>query len=182
MPCWPSNRACILLLALCSISAPALGQQEIVPVEVGKTPNLTHREDSVYFGGQPTAEDFPRFAERGVKTVINLRTEPEVEALDFDERSAVESAGMRYVHVPIGREAPSEQTVSLLMDLLADEENRPVLLHCGSSNRVGYVWALYQGERGGKSVDEAVAEGKAAGLRSSTLEERVREFLAGEEQ
>jgi uncharacterized protein (TIGR01244 family) len=171
-----------VVLVLCLVGCPASAEEgEIVAVEIGETSNLTAHEGSIYFGGQPAAEDFGLFAERGVKTVINLRTAEEVERLGFDEQATVESAGMRYVHVPIGREEPSEDTLSQLMELLEEDESRPVLLHCGSSNRVGYVWGLYQGARQGKSVDEAVEEGKAAGLRSSTLEEWLRQYLAGRE-
>lgn len=179
---WRLGEGPTLLLALTLAAAPAIGQEgEIVAVEVGETPNLTAHEGSIYFGGQPTAEDFDLFAERGVETVINLRTTEELERLGFDEQAAVEAAGMRYVHVPIGREEPSEDTLSRLMELLEDGESRPVLMHCGSSNRVGYVWGLYQGAQEGKSVDEAVEEGKAAGLRSSTLEQWLRDYLGGRE-
>jgi len=166
-----------LLFLLWLAAAPSFGQNDIVPVEVGSTPNVTVWQDAIYFGGQPKADDFSLFAQRGVKTVINLRGEEEMKGLGFDEQASVEAAGMHYVQIPIGAEEPTEESLTRLMDLLAGSGSGRVLLHCASSNRVGYVWTLYEGIRQGKTVDEAVAAGKSAGLRSPTLESRARAYL-----
>jgi hypothetical protein len=47
-------------------------------------------------------------------------------------------------------------------------------MHCGSSNRVGYVWALYQRDRVGLDLNEAISEGEKAGLRSDGLKGFIR--------
>ncbi|MFG0320644.1 MAG: hypothetical protein ACF8XB_25450, partial [Planctomycetota bacterium JB042] len=54
-----------------------------------------------------------------------------------------------------------------------------VLVHCGSSNRVGALWAAYQGIHGGASPEEAIAQGKAAGMKSDGLAQAVEELLRG---
>ena len=107
----------------------------------------------------------------------NLRGASEQESLGFEEKDVVESAGMTYVHVPMGRELPSDADMKTIMDALDLHTVAPVLLHCASSNRVGAVWANYVGERQGLGVEEAVAEGKAAGMRAPAFEEGVREAL-----
>lgn len=183
MACRCSLRVVAPFFVLWLVALPTFGQNGIVPVEVGSTPRVTVWQDSIYFAGQPEADDFALFAQRGVKTVINLRREDEMERLGFDERANVEAKGMRYVQIPIGADEPTEESLTRLMDLLAGgEKEEPILLHCASSNRVGYIWALYEGVRQGKTVDEAVAAGKAAGLRSPALESRVRGYLAEHQQ
>ncbi len=59
--------------------------------------------DNIFFGGQPTPEDLKGMAERGVKTVINLRTPDEDQPeLPLDRAAAeAEALGMKYVHIPV---------------------------------------------------------------------------------
>ena len=58
--------------------------------------------DNIYFGGQPTPEDLKDMAERGVKTIINLRLPDEDQSeLPLDQAGAeAEKLGMKYVHIP----------------------------------------------------------------------------------
>ena len=60
--------------------------------------------------------------------------------------------------------------------MLNDPTAAPVLLHCASSNRVGAVWAVVQARKG-KSLEEAEAAGREAGLRSSPMAAAVRRVL-----
>ncbi len=59
---------------------------------------------------------------------------------------------------------------------LSDPERGPVLLHCGSSDRVGAVWAAIR-VRAGQTLEEAEAAGRAAGLRSPANWEAVLRVL-----
>ena len=52
-----------------------------------------------------------------------------------------------------------------------------VLLHCASSNRVGMVWSIYRGKNHGQPTNDAITDGKSAGLRAAPLEERARGLL-----
>jgi protein tyrosine phosphatase (PTP) superfamily phosphohydrolase (DUF442 family) len=64
------------------------------------------------------------------------------------------------------------------MKLLGEAKpNAKVLLHCASSNRVGYVWGLYQAKKKGLAVESAVAEAKKAGMKNPGLESGLRERL-----
>jgi uncharacterized protein (TIGR01244 family) len=158
-----------------SLKGTGHGGEKITSAEVGQTPNLTTFGGHVYFAPQPATQDFKAFAERGVTTVINLRTDAEMQ---FDERAAVRAAGMKYIHVPIGHTAPADEDLNQIMDTLDQAGKEPVLLHCASSNRVGYVWAMYRASRQGLAADAAIAEGKAAGLKSPELEKLAREYIA----
>lgn len=152
-------------------------RRAIRPLEITDTANVSTYDNKAYFSGQPSEAAFAEFAALGVKTVINIRTEPELASVGFDEAKVVEAAGMKYVHIPMGRALPGKDELKQMMDALDLQDDAPVLLHCASSNRVGAVWSYYVATRGGLSADSAVVEGKAAGMRAEALETSVRQAL-----
>jgi len=135
--------------------------------------------DNVYLSGQPGRGSFESFRDKGVKTVVNLRTAPEMADLGYDERAEVEAAGMTYLHVPMRGGLPDEEGLQKLLEALDMGVNGhgDVLLHCASANRVGAVWSVFRADRHGLPVEEALAEGEAAGLRSRMLMTAARAYL-----
>ena len=129
--------------------------------------------ENVTSAGQPDQSAWKGLAESGYTTVIDLRR-PE-EDRGFDERSSVEDSGMSYISLPVdGANGVTFENAELLDGLLAEIDG-PVLIHCGSSNRVGALLALRESLNG---VDDeaAIALGREAGLRG--LEATVLERLA----
>lgn len=165
-----------LLSILCTTLA-ALAQT-VTPVAVGAAPNSTSFGEKIYFAAQPAETDFAEYKKRGVKTVVNLRTPAEMEKLGFDEAAAVKKAGMKYVNIPFGAEPPTGADMDRLLTLLDGAKKGKVLLHCASSNRVGYVWSVYRARRANLAPEAAIAEGKAAGLKNPALEEKARKAIA----
>ncbi len=130
--------------------------------------------DGVVTGGQPSDEDLEMLAERGFRTVVTLRASGEVD--EAAEQDKVESLGMRFVSLPIsGADDLNEANAEALASILDDSEQQPLLLHCGSSNRVGALVALKAFYSDNASPEDALALGHAAGLGS--LESTVRERL-----
>ena len=123
--------------------------------------------------GQPTPQTLAKLEDMGFRTVVNLRTEKEGAA---EERAVVEAQGLRYVWVPVTPDSFSLADVEAVQKALHDPSSGPVLLHCGTSNRVGAVWAAIQ-SREGKTLDEALAAGRAAGLQNPQMEAAVRRVL-----
>jgi len=123
--------------------------------------------------GQPVPQALAKLEDMGFRTVVNLRTEKEGAA---EERAIVEAQGLRYVWVPMTPDSFSLADVEAVQKVLDDPSTGPVLLHCASSNRVGAVWAVIQ-SRQGKSLDEALAAGRAAGLQSPQMDAAVRRVL-----
>jgi len=136
-----------------------LAAGEVTPVQ-GVTP-----------AGQPDAATLKVFAENGYAAVIDLRTAGEDRGLD--EPAVVEELGMQYVAMPIDGQGITYENAEALDKLLA-EYDEPVLLHCGSSNRVGALLALRASLKGAGD-DEALQLGRKAGLTS--LEPAVRDAL-----
>ena len=123
--------------------------------------------------GQPVPQVLAKLEDMGFRTVVNLRTEKEGAA---QERAVVEAQGLRYVWVPVTADSFSLADVDAVQKALDEPSSGPVLLHCASSNRVGAVWAVIQ-SRQGKTLDEALAAGRAAGLQSGPMETAVRRVL-----
>lgn len=129
--------------------------------------------EGVTSGGQPTEDEFRQAAKLGYKTVVNLRTDGE--EIPFDEPALAEQLGMKYVHLPIaGAEGITSENAAALAEILGDAE-RPVLLHCGSGNRVGALFALDAHQRLGQDAETALQTGFDAGM--TRLEPVVREKL-----
>lgn len=125
---------------------------------------LRQFQRDMYSAGQPTPDDLAAFAARGVKTVINLRAMDEV--LGYDEAAESARLGMHYIQIPIdGPAALDHPTIAKFANAMdAAGRNGPVLIHCGSGNRVGAAIALQRGWMDGCDASAALSLGRAAGL------------------
>ena len=132
--------------------------------------------DGISTAGQPDAAAFKVFAESGYAAVIDLRTAGENRGLE-DEPGLVAGLGMEYVPLPIGK---GDITVAKARELaeLIDSYDAPVLVHCGSANRVGALLALEAYDETGDAA-LALEVGRAGGM--TGLESTVKEVIeAGE--
>ena len=111
------------------------------------------------------------FAESGYAAVIDMRGLNEDRGIS-NYADVVEGKGMEYIAFPISSAAEINLDKARQLDELLADIDGPVLLHCGSGNRVGAVLALRESLNG--ADDEAAIEfGKDAGL--TRLEPVVRE-------
>lgn len=122
-------------------------------------------------GGLISAGAMPTLKEKGFTTVISLLTGEEA----GDQARQAEQAGLKYVRIGVSTLAPTRDQVERFAELVEDESNYPLLVHCSSSNRVGALWALYRA-RQGVPPEIAIQEGRTVGLKPSR-EGAVRERL-----
>jgi uncharacterized protein (TIGR01244 family) len=116
-----------------------------------------------HVSGQPTAEAIAQLRSAGITTVIDLR--PDQETPDLDEKAAVEKTGVKYLALPIAGSADlTRENVTRFDQLLKATATENVLIHCASGNRVGAMLALQARWVQGKSAEESLAIGKAAGM------------------
>lgn len=172
---WPTNRPIVrTLLALVLLLLAGHAVADSPPVMGGlQFKNALTPLEGVTSGGQPTEDEFRQAAKLGYKTVVNLRTDGE--EIPFDEPALVEELGMKYVHLPIaGAEGITSENAAALAEILDDAE-RPLILHCGSGNRIGALFALDAHERLGQDAETALQTGLDAGM--TRLEPVVREKL-----
>ncbi len=80
------------------------------------------------------------------------------------------------MNVPVTADSFRLEDALAVKAVLDDPSAGPVLVHCASSNRVGGVLAVIASRRG-RSLDEAIADGRAAGLHSPVMENAVRRVL-----
>ena len=162
------NKFIVAMTAVLFASVVFAGDTEINPklkVDIGEIVQAGNVQpvDGISAAGQPDEAAFEVFASSGYTTVIDLRGEQENRGLD--EPAVVESLGMKYVLFPItGLEAISFENAAKL-DELIESADGPVLVHCGSSNRVGALLALSKSLKGA-DTDEAMAYGAEGGLSS----------------
>ncbi len=136
--------------------------------------NFSTQTNIIFSSGQPTQDQVAILADAGIRHVISLRTEGE---LDWDESSLVESLGMEFHSIPVsGRDGVTSANAQSLELLLANLDGQPVLLHCGTSNRVGALKAVTAHD-GGASIEEALVVGRRWGL--TGMEQSVRDTLTG---
>ena len=132
-----------------------------------------NRTGEVTFGSQPSPEALESLAAQGFTTIVTTRADGEI---DWDERAAVEELGMRFVSIPMPNpvtEITDEQVAQL--GAVLDEVDCPILLHCGSGNRVSGLWAAWLVAERGVEPEEALRVAELAGMRSvrPTVERRV---------
>lgn len=141
--------------------------------------NNLFRDGSFYFSGQPDEASLGRLAtEDGITTVVNLRRPSELDSLGFDERAVVEGLGMTYVSIPVTPQTFSIEDVRRFAKAV-EAAKGPILLQCGSSNRVGGMWAAYLAIERGVDLDEALEKGRAAGMRSDSVAQAVKRVVSG---
>lgn len=156
-------------LSSCS-SLPPLSQQELTALDVT---NPQFVDGTVLTGGQPSETDLDLLKQSGFRRVISLRAEGE--DTGYDEAAKVRALGMSYISIPVSTDKGLDaETAQYLRSVLA-QSSEPTLLHCGSGNRVGAMYAIGAFHLDGDSLEQAIEKGRAAGL--TGFEPRVREML-----
>lgn len=152
----------------------AEGREDIRSVVPGLA-NAACPLPEVVTGGQPAKAHLEELARRGYRTVLDLRA-PE-EPRPFDEPAAARRLGLEYLNLPVTPETLTDETFSRFRDLMRDRGRRPVIVHCGSGNRVGAVLIPYLVLDEGKGMEEAMETALEVGLRSQELADRALDYV-----
>jgi uncharacterized protein (TIGR01244 family) len=161
----------VLVLAAATLGAPAEGPPKSVAPSL--IPNYQLIRPDIATAGQPSEAALLTLKEMGFQVVIDLRAPEEGTAA---ERAVVEGAGLRYVSVPITPKEFSREDAAKVAQVLAEEGRGPVLLHCGTANRVGGVWTVIEVTKG-RPYEAAEKEGVRIGLHSEAMKAAVKRVL-----
>jgi uncharacterized protein (TIGR01244 family) len=142
-----------------------------------EVPHILCIDERVATGGQPTDAAYAKLAASGYRAVLNLRTSSEGVDLKH-EQEAVEKAGMRYINIPVVSSAPNPEQVEDFIKAVRDTNNQPMLIHCGSANRVGAFWMIERVLEQGWTEDKALEEAMKVGLTSPVLKKFAHEYIA----
>lgn len=136
--------------------------------------NAKHPFPGILTGGQPSREQLIEAKQKGYKTIISLRTRRETGL--WDEEKTVRELGMKYVSIPVsGGSGINRQNSTALIQALSDAKDYPVMVHCGSGERVGALFALDAKLNRGMATEQALQIGRSAGL--NRMESRVTQIL-----
>jgi uncharacterized protein (TIGR01244 family) len=146
------------LLSACAITS-SLDSEAVIHSGVK---NIRVADGHLFTSGQPSHDQLKQLNKAGIVHVVNLRPKSEQ---SWDEQAAIEALGMHYHNIPIGGlNDLTTDNAKALAQLFTAIGAQPSLLHCASGNRVGALVAVMEAELKGKSVDDAIAEGRRWGL------------------
>jgi len=103
--------------------------------------NFGQMDDRFFRGAQPKEQEFKELAQLGIRTVIDLRDDPE-----SYEKPVVESLGMTYIHIPmIAKKYPTPEALNLFLKTVNDPNTGKFYVHCaGGRHRTGVMGAVYR--------------------------------------
>jgi protein tyrosine/serine phosphatase len=145
----------ILLLALAIVSVAQTPPPAVLSNIHIK--NFGQMDERFYRGAQPKEKDYQALAALGIKTVIDLRDEPE-----SYEKPAVEALGMRYVNIPMSdKNYPKDEQIESFLKLVNDQATGKFYVHCaGGRHRTGVMGAVYRFNNYHWNFDQVYSEMK----------------------
>ncbi len=142
MPISLSSKKRHALLALVTV----LSLAAVCSAQENSTANVTIKnfgqmDDRFFRGAQPKEQEFKELAKLGIRTVIDLRDDPEPY-----EKPMVESLGMTYVHIPmIAKKYPAPEALDTFLKTVNDPNTGKFYVHCaGGRHRTGVMGAVYR--------------------------------------
>jgi uncharacterized protein (TIGR01244 family) len=146
----------------------AVGAQDQLTAVLGDIPNAACPLPGLATAGQPSAAAWPRLANAGYRTVVDLRA-PE-EPRGHDEGASVRAAGLDYVAIPVSQPTLGDSEFDSFREIVRAPERRPIFVHCATSNRVGALLLPYFALDQGMPLADATRLAHAAGLRNPDLQ------------
>ena len=106
-----------------------------------KIKNFGQMDDRFFRGAQPKERDYKDLAQLGIRTIIDLRDDPEA----YEKRMA-ESLGMTYINIPmIAKKYPTPEATELFLKTVNDPATGKFFVHCaGGRHRTGVMGAVYR--------------------------------------
>ncbi|MAT16237.1 MAG: hypothetical protein CMJ46_13320 [Planctomyces sp.] len=147
---------------------------KVEATDLGETRNV-HQHGPTLLCGQPDKAALATAKEKGIEVVITLRKEDEI---DWNEEEYVTDLGMDFHQ--LGFQQPDSLSDDILDKsrmLLRNTEDKPVMLHCASANRVGAVWMAYRVLDHGVELATALEEAQKVGLRTPAYAEKVVDYI-----
>jgi uncharacterized protein (TIGR01244 family) len=163
-------------LLFLSLAVPAFAQ--VTKQERPGIVNFSKVDAVVACGGATDTAALEGLKADGFKTIINLRTASEPGANLEQNAARAKELGLKYVSIPFSPQQPDPKAVDTFLAEIANTNNQPVYVHCGSASRVGSFWLVKRVLQDGWSVEKATEEAKAIGLRGEPLEKFALDYIA----
>jgi tyrosine-protein phosphatase SIW14 len=153
-------RGFLSLIGILVLAAVASGQEQAAAnanTNSVRIKNFGQMDGRFYRGAQPGKKDYKDLAALGIKTIIDLREDPE-----SYEQTLVESLGMKYVNIPmIGKKYPTPEATAAFLKAVNDPATGKFFVHCaGGRHRTGAMGAVYRFQFYDWNLDQAYKEMK----------------------
>jgi protein tyrosine phosphatase (PTP) superfamily phosphohydrolase (DUF442 family) len=114
--------------------------------------NFAQVSDALSRGAQPTAEGFATLKARGIKTIVNLRSE-------HSDRSLLSGTGLQYVEIPCNPWHIKDEEIVEFLKVVRDPKNQPVFVHCAvGCDRTGTAVGAYRMMEQHWTTDDTIKE------------------------
>ena len=131
------------LVLICGLSLAAVAHgEEATKVSVEDINNFRRADERSITGGQPTEKQLKAVAADGYKVVINLATIDPRYSLR-DEAATVTSLGMKYHHIPVKWDEPTDADFAAFERVMQQVGEEPTLVHCAANYRATAFYSLY---------------------------------------
>ena len=132
-----------------STNRPAFWAQ---PIRLDGVPNLHQVSTNLYRSAQPTAQGMRHLKQKGIATVVNLRS--------FNsDRDETKGTGLGYEHLYMKAWHPEHKEIVRFLQIVTDPQRTPVLVHCQhGADRTGTMCALYRVVVQGWTKEAAIRE------------------------
>lgn len=105
--------------------------------------NWRRLDDRITTSGQPSEAELAAIRDLGVRDIINLALHSHEKSLP-DEARTVSDLGMRYIHIPVDFQNPTEADFDAFCSIMAELSGRPVHVHCIANYRVSAFFYRYR--------------------------------------
>ena len=110
------------------------------------------------FGGATPPGAMPWLKAQGFATVISFRLDSE-DGFDLaGAQAAAEAAELNYFNLPVNPEDPDPASMATFLDIAANEQYRPIYMHCNTATRAAAMWMIGRIQVDGLDVEEAALE------------------------
>ena len=163
----------ILALATLSSAQETANQALNTNIQIG-IKNFGQMDARFYRGAQPQEKDYKALAALGIKTVIDLRNDPE-----NYERPLVESLGMKYINIPmVNKKYPTPEATEMFLKTVSDPATGKFFVHCaGGRHRTGAMGAVYRYQFYHWNFDQVYKEMKQYDFYTSWGHQSFKDFV-----
>ena len=163
----------VLVLGATASAQEAVKESQSAKVQV-RIKNFGQMDERFFRGAQPGKTDYKDLAALGIKTVIDLREDPQ-----SYEQPLVESLGMKYINIPmLGKKYPTPEATDMFLKTINDPATGKFFVHCaGGRHRTGAMGAVYRFQFYGWTFDQAYKEMKQYDFYTSWGHQAFKDFV-----
>jgi protein tyrosine phosphatase (PTP) superfamily phosphohydrolase (DUF442 family) len=164
----------ILALAILCAAQETATQTPNTNTQVIRIKNFGQMDARFYRGAQPEESDYKVLAALGIKTVIDLRNDPQ-----SYERPLVESLGMKYINIPMAsKKYPTSEVTDMFLRTVNDPATGKFFVHCaGGRHRTGAMGAVYRYQFYHWNFDQVYKEMKQYDFYTSWGHQAFKDFV-----